>query len=114
LSRFDVALNLDDHAGHGAIGVVVQDDHGIGAILGGRDLGEIERAELDARVVDCDPGAGPQELDGELAIAAEQLDEDLVVERQHGSREVTADEGAGLVGGDHGAAGSTARANARS
>jgi len=64
-------------------------------------------------VVERDAGARTQERDGELAVAAEQLDEDLVVERQHGSREVETDEGAWLAGAGHGAAQSTARASAR-
>lgn len=56
---------------------------GISAIFGRRDLGQIEPTAT-RRMIDRDPGAGPQLLEGELAVAAEQLDEDLVVERQHG------------------------------
>jgi hypothetical protein len=74
------AIALERAAGHRPIGAVVQDDHGISAILDRRDLGEIDRAELDARVIDGDPGGGPQERDRQLAVAAKQLDEDLVVE----------------------------------
>jgi hypothetical protein len=35
-------------------------------------------------MVDRDPGTGPEQLGGQLAVAAEQLNEDLVAERQHG------------------------------
>jgi hypothetical protein len=39
LVALDLALDLDDHAGHRPIREVVQNDHGIRAILGRRDLG---------------------------------------------------------------------------
>jgi hypothetical protein len=35
-------------------------------------------------MIDDDPGAGPEQLDGELAVVAEQVDQELMVERQHG------------------------------
>jgi hypothetical protein len=42
LVALDLALDLDDHTCHRLIVTVVQDDHGISAILGRRNLGQIE------------------------------------------------------------------------
>jgi len=38
-------------------------------------------------MIDSDSRARPEQLDGELAIVAEQVDEELVIERRHGGTE---------------------------
>ena len=59
------------HACHRLLGVVVKDDHGVGAIFRRRDLRQVDGAALDARMVDRQPSAHLEQLDRQLAVFAE-------------------------------------------
>jgi hypothetical protein len=60
LVAIGVELNLDDHAGDGLVVVALDDRDGVGIVARGCDAGEIDRAEVDARMIELDSGAGPQ------------------------------------------------------
>lgn len=83
LVAVDRELDLDDHRGRGCALAVAQHDHRVSAILRRDHLGQVDRALLDAIVVELDLRPDPEQLGRELAAPAEQVDQELVAERRH-------------------------------
>ena len=69
LVAIPLELDLDDEAGDRTAVAAVEDGDIVGAVLGGYHLGQVDRAALDAVMIDGDPGARAQQLGPSLPFS---------------------------------------------